>query len=356
MTALLLGLILVALLSLGADLGRVWVVRNQLQNAVDSEALAAASALWLKEGTGTAMIKQAETRATKTAAKNRYDIIKRTTTLTQGTVMFSRQSDAGFSTTYNAQDTRFVRVKQEFPIPTYFAGIIGFSKIDVGAIAVAGFSSRRVSRIPLNTTPIVPLGVLVGEPTQWGMTCASFTGDLVFPPPPFTDPSSRSRPLVILDFEIGRSGRPPRELGQYIENGYLGPEDERVDRVIKVGALFSKGITFSSGELHGKMNARFDRDDDKTNPSYSLYNAALLSDGESRLGNGKRVLILPIVLVDGSNYRVDSFATFFMTGKSSGSSVPVQLICNSAIPNGELGDPCSPGHPYPQVTRLQLQR
>lgn len=364
-----LGLFLFGMAALGVDAARLWLVRTQMKNAMDAAALAGASGLML-EASGTPPILRASRRATDTVVQNVVGLGSKPLDIDKNNinVSFSNQSDPRGSWSTNppaSPSTRFIQVTGKAPTQLFLRGVLNFDTVRVAAQSIAGFSDRMVTAVPPNTTPIIPVGVM--PPPGSGLLinrfqCAqSYT--LVFVPPATRGMVSGGLPgtLDIYPLNINPSDTVQR-MYNYIAQGYMGG-------TIKVGGPF---IEFARPdeptlELDKAINEKFDssigrrRDlDSRQGITYST-NPGQYNDAEPRTGNGRRILLLPIVRRDlPREYTVVAFGAFFLKSRAYRSPdgrsyfVPVEFICNYAIPNGTLDSTPLAPPPYRAVTRLQL--
>ena len=122
--------IILGIVSLAVDLGNVFLVRNQMQNAADAASLAAAGRLRL--GTTAQQIAIATTAAVNIANLNGFPV-DATTTIT---VLIPPGGTASY-----AADPQYARVTITKTMHSFFAGMVGLFNILQTKQAVAGSSS-----------------------------------------------------------------------------------------------------------------------------------------------------------------------------------------------------------------------
>ena len=132
--------VMLGMLALSIDLGFAFSSRNQLQNGIDSAALAAAAALRLtiEDGSGTEQKKVAEELAIQYAGFNqvrRYvDPDPKGTPQPNANQIIIGAGDVKIQDEF---DPPRVRVDKSLPIPTLFAGLFGLNGFTISAAATA---------------------------------------------------------------------------------------------------------------------------------------------------------------------------------------------------------------------------
>ena len=155
--AILFGLTLLVLLAAGGlvlDLGHLYILKSELQNAADSAALAGAREINLQP----AGITAAADKAIKYAAQNKYDFAS-TLVLTNANIGFGSGPDGPFVSVAeafaNPAGKTFIKVDTGAKTaPTYLMGLAGIANVNTFGMAVAG---RFV-------VDITPLGVCAVDP------------------------------------------------------------------------------------------------------------------------------------------------------------------------------------------------
>lgn len=156
--ALVFGLALVLLLAAGGlvlDLGHLYVLKSELQNATDSAALAGAKEIDLTA----AGITKALAKAKAFAAANNYNF-NTSVALSDGDVLFGASPDGPWVGATEAQASpafkTFIKVASgDKTVPTYLMKVAGIASMTANASAVAG---RFV-------VDITPLGICAPSPT-----------------------------------------------------------------------------------------------------------------------------------------------------------------------------------------------
>ncbi len=167
--------IMIGIMAYGIDVGYVYVVRNELQNAADAAALAGAGSLYPLIGTPPAP----NWTAAQTKANTAIGLNKATnTTLVTGTGV---QVQTGYWNIYGktsgvykgvhspmdapiinqVRDLPAVQVtinkasgNANLPVPTFFAKMFGIQSVDMGATAVAVVASPGTT-----TSPLMPFAI-----------------------------------------------------------------------------------------------------------------------------------------------------------------------------------------------------
>lgn len=155
--AIMFGVLLAVLLAAGGlviDLGHLYVLKSELQNAADSAALAGAKEIDMT----TAGITRAAAKALLFAQQNNYDF-SHALVLTNSDVSFSSTPDGPWLTVGEAQASpngkTFIRVNTGAKsVPTYLMRVTGRTSVTTGGQAVAG---RFV-------VDITPLGICAVDP------------------------------------------------------------------------------------------------------------------------------------------------------------------------------------------------
>jgi hypothetical protein len=341
--------VMFGMLGLTTDLGRVYIVKNELQAFVDASSVAASLQL---NGT------QAGLTAADAAAANGpvgpagtyngwdFDAIKVPTP----TVSYSTTYGGSYySSSSGSVDpaSRFVQVKATANSPIYFLPIIpGIgNSLAVSALATAGLSSRN--SLPAGAAPFSPdahnatsanFGFTKGQlytlrmtpPGHGGATCPGDAG--------WTDPN------------------PPQDRG-YINLGQ-GNSNTGVGDVLDNNTAYGLNITPKidipwvpgQKDVGPFVQTRFYQD---TNTNQTETYAQYMSDGN---GNGRRILIVPVndpvqSSIDGAAYII-GFAAFFLQNDFTSVYGNVDPLCGEYIGPATLNSmqpgptPSSPGTYY----------
>ena len=145
--------ILLGIVSLAVDLGNVFMVRSQMQNAADAASLAAAGRL--RSGTTAAQIAIAKTAAVNIANLNGFPV---GATTTIAVAIPPGPSPDGSTATY-AANPLYARVTITHGVSLFFGGIVGISNVLQTKQAVAGLSPAPPCMIALKTSSV---GLQVG--------------------------------------------------------------------------------------------------------------------------------------------------------------------------------------------------
>lgn len=145
--------IILGIVSLAVDLGNVFLVRSQMQNAADAASLAAAGRLQL--GTTSQQIADAKTAAVNIANLNGFPV---GATTTIAVAIPPGPSPDGSTATY-AANPLYARVTITHGVSLFFGGIVGISNVLQTKQAVAGLSPAPPCMIALKTSSV---GLQVG--------------------------------------------------------------------------------------------------------------------------------------------------------------------------------------------------
>jgi Flp pilus assembly protein TadG len=343
---------------LGIDISRFYLAKNELQNAADAAALAAASAL----NSSPSGITNARDRAMQ--EMNKYNFNNGTVSIAEPAIRFSVNLNGtylNFTDAYNSPaNIRFVEVTTpQLAIPVSFAAMVLGTSKNLSATATAGLS------VPLNSfCNFIPLSVI----------------DYDVPMVPGQTYTIRA--------DTGGSPSP----GNYQILAVAGPGGVDVGFGIGAGvdACASPGETYyvdtkpglTAGKVRTGLNSRFDdyggsqldptleppdtnikegithdqylsaRDPNPLNPN---YHSSTIYQGASHPGvDDRRVVLIPIVKLaqyDAGRGTVtfDHFGAFFLKTKASGGSggdIQAEYIDNrfavgkgGYIPGGAAGNP-----------------
>jgi Flp pilus assembly protein TadG len=294
---------LLGFLGLAVDLGRVYIVKNELQTFTDSAALGAAIELnGLQSGVDRAI-------ASVAANQNRWNFGSTQVTGTQRTVVFApnKTGDTGGNWWANPSisqipQIKYIRVTATVPVPLMFLPIVGAQNTqNVAAMAMAGreltstVGANNVipfSPIALNPTDLTNFGYTIGS--RYALRWSSNIGNNGAPPNGSTcagdlaagwGANSPIAKMRATDPHRGYFGsQSGSDLSGWITNGYPDP--------LAVGDT----IYMATGTKNGRKQAmedRVDSDSDNTSTSYSTYETRVFASG-FRIGNGRRILAVPI--------------------------------------------------------------
>jgi Flp pilus assembly protein TadG len=316
--------VMIGLLGLAFDTGRMFIVKSELQIFADGAALAAVSQM---DGTQAGI-----TAANATAAQgplgstlpNAYNF--ETATISNVTATYA----TGFNGTYDTFATAstpatnsysFIRLTATASVPLNFlpvlSGIAG--SMTVSATATAGQTAQ--SSVNGNLEPFMPDGHSttdtknfgftpgVAYTLKWGNGSSTCAGDVGW-----TDPNPSSQHGFM---DLGQ-GNGNSSLTQLIEwGGY--PNSNSTPSSVYAGMSLN-GVPGNRGtQIFDHLNARAEQDTDDVSTTYAEY----VSGGT---GNGRRVVILPVGNPStwsgngNGSETVMGFAAFFLNPSYSGNS------------------------------------
>ncbi|HYO63033.1 MAG TPA: pilus assembly protein TadG-related protein [Pyrinomonadaceae bacterium] len=311
------------------DVGHLYLAKNELQNAADAAALAAASGL-NSNPTG---ITEAKARAT--VAMNTYEFNKAGATIPPANVTYAVNLGGPYVDETTAKGSagqiRFVRVKTApSPVKIFFARIVLGGSRDVTAEATAGMSVPLTSVcdfLPVSVidygTPIMPKNVY---------TFRSDSGNTVSP--------GNYQILAV----AGRGGRDVRA-------GLAAGVDACAEPGAEYAVDTKPGLT--SGPVRVGINTRFDEYGPQTDPvshppdtnvaeniTYDEYVNKLKTKAPSHDGvAGRRVVIIPIIKQEQYDsgrgvVRFDRFGLFFLKskiGNGNGGELQAEYIEDTTV-------------------------
>lgn len=343
---------------LGVDISRFYVAKNELQNAADAAALAAASALNSSPGG----ITNARDRAL--VEMNKYNFNNGTVTLAETNIKYSVNLNGtyvDYATAYaSPANIRFVEVTTpQMAIPVSFAAMVLGTSKNMSATATAGLS------VPLNTfCNFIPLSVIDydipmvpgqtytiradtgGSPSPGNYQILAVAGpggvDVGFGIGAGVDACASPGATYNVDTKPGlTAGKVRTGLNSRFDDyggSQLDPVNEPPDTNIKEGINFDQYLSA--------------RDPNPLNPNYhasNVYTAASHTGVDDR-----RVVLIPIVKLaqyDAGRGTVtfDHFGAFFLQTKASGGNggeMQAEYIDNrfavgkgKYIPGGAVGNP-----------------
>ena len=354
---------LAGMVGLAIDLGRFYITKNELQTYTDAAALAAALEINGKDSGITA----AKTRAV--ALPNRWNFSSTALDSSQVTVLFAASPTSGtwVATPDSAQVTTFtsVKVAAAVPLRLYLVPAVNVNnQTNVNADSIAG---RLISTSvgPGNLLPFTPIAPTPGDTTNFGfvqgqsytLRWASNVGNSGAPPA-----GSMCAADLALGWATGstldrvRNGpssdrgywgtNSGNQLDDWIENGY--------DTTLAVGDT----IQMANGTKNGRKQAMEDRvnsDADHTSTSFDTYENNRSSN--LRLGNGRRVIVVPINAgVGGGTRTVIGFAAFFMSDLSYDDTHGNEPFCGEYIGSYVAGSNSHSGGGAATISKVRLVR
>lgn len=289
---------LVGMLGLAADLGRIYIVKNELQAFVDAAALAASFEL---DGTTQGMA-NAQTIAASGpvgATANKWDFSTKTVTNVQSS--FAQTLTGTYLTSPSpASGYRFVRVTASAQVQLYFLTILpGVTAPTVAATAVGGQGLE--TSIGDGAAPFSPDAHTPSDP-NFGFTIGQQYTLKWAPPGQRDKPGGRCAGDATFNPGGGSSDRGYIDVGQ--GNGSSALHDAIVNNDYNLADPLTMGsvIDMVPGNKHvgPAVEERFNQDTDTTSATYSAYN-----------GNGRRLLLVA-VNNGGDPAQVVGFAGFFL--------------------------------------------
>jgi hypothetical protein len=300
--------VLVAMLGLAADLGRIYTVRNELQAFADSAALAACYEL---DGTNAGLARARAVGATGPAAgapANKWNFSNKTVT---GAEVDFASSFAGPYEPYpaTAENYRFVEVSAAVRIPLYFMGVLPGVSTDqqVSARAIAGQAND-----PTLGDGLAPFSPDAHNPAapDFGFAPGQLY-TLKWPPP-----GQRDKPQNFCPGDRnftpagGNSERGYIDVGQGDGNSSLHNaivnNDYNLPQPMSPGAPVV--MVDGNKNVPPAMEERFRQDTDQDSTTYAQYH-----------GNGRRLLVVAVNDHQDPAH-VAGFAVFFLPKNACGKS------------------------------------
>jgi hypothetical protein len=348
---------LILAVGLGVDLTHLYLTKNELQNAADSAALAAASRLDFTSGG----ISKATTVATE-SLKNYYQFQNKEVDFLPEHVRFARNlsdfasgadfNQAGASAPGVAPDIKFVKViTPQSPVNIAFASMVLGSSFNIWAEAVAGVS--------------VPLNVYAGY-------LPAFVVD---------DEVSQILPGNMYTFRGGPQSSVSPGNYQLLAIDGAGASDDRiglasgVQNLVGPGGYVDTKPGISAGPVKSGVNSRFDDYDSvldpvnyppdsniKENITYAQYldlNGPKQAPSHPGVDN-RRVVLIPIIKiseVDGgrTNVQIDHFGAFFLRSKVQGNGdIQAEYIGIGVVVGSGEYDPSGTTNPGPAIRKPVL--
>ena len=337
--------VMMGMLGLAIDLGRMFIYKNELQTFVDASALAAVAQL---DGTQSG-VQGANATATAgplgTTKPNGYNFD--TTAITAVTTSYAT-SFAGTYDSYATANTggtnhyRFIKITASANVPLNFLPVLPGIPMQVTESASATAGQNPQSSVGNGgLLPFAPDAHNQADTTNFGFTpgtqytlkwdngnttiCAGDAG--------FTPPGSPPSEHGFVDIGTGNSDSNVRSAIQY--GGY--PNANSNPSSVSAGDTLL-GVPGNRGSnIFDALNARAQQDTDTTSTTYSAY--------QNGTGNNRRVITVAVAGTwsgNGSNARtpVLGFANFLLNTTYSGSSGP---ICATYIGPGDLNGKGSGG-------------
>lgn len=345
---------------LGVDISHLYLAKNELQNAADAAALAAASGLNFSPS--------GITNATNRAVEemNKYEFDNDQVVFLPEHVRFAANlSDFNSGNGLSAdqadnvgvvENIRFVKVTTPTsPVSIAFVSMVVGSSLDLTANAVAGVS------VPLTS----PLGYLP--------VCVADEDDVstILPGNMYTfrgDSQESISPGNYQVLAIDGSGASDDRIG--LASG--------VRNVVGAGGIVDTKPGVSSGAIRQGINTRFDDYASQLDPAmyppdtnikegitYAQYLAGTPNQNPQHTGvHGRRVVIIPICKKSEfdngrDEVRIDRFGAFFLRDKvqgGNGGDLQAEYIGVSIVVGSGVYDPGATPLPGPAITKPVLYR
>ncbi|HEY2842388.1 MAG TPA: Tad domain-containing protein [Bryobacteraceae bacterium] len=335
-------ILMVSMLGMAIDLGRMFIYKNELQAFVDSSAMAAITRMDGTQAGLTAANALAAAGPLSATVPNKYNFDSATISTVTNTYA------TAFNNTYDSYATadspatnsyRFVQVVASASVPLNFLPVIpGIStSMTLSATAVAG-QNPQSSVSDGGLLPFAPdahnqadkknFGLIPGSSytLKWGngnnTTCA---GDLL--PSPFMPLGSPPSEHGFIDIGEGNSNSNVRTAIEY--GGY--PNASSSPSSIGTGDLLD-GVPGNRGtSIFDALNGRAQQDTDDVSTTYAQYLAA-------GTGNGRRIVTVAVAGTWNGNGNGAAtpnlgFANFLLNTSYAGTSGP---ICAIYIGPGDL--------------------
>jgi Flp pilus assembly protein TadG len=346
---------------LAVDITRLYLTKNELQNAADAAALAGASGLNFTP-TG---IHDAADRVV--AEMNKYQFNKTNVSFPRDKVRFAvnlndfdsgaDMNEGAAAAALVAPTIRFVKAEtEESPVGISFAVMTLGSSQNLKAQAIAGLSA------PLNIfTGYLPVAGTIGP----GGTCQLIPGNTCTVR---SEPSTSVSPGNYQVLAIDGSGANDDRTGLA----------SAVKNVVGPGGYVDSKPGVNSGPVKQGINTRFDDyasgldpnyyPPDKNiaeNITYAQYLAGSPSQASSHPGialANRRVVLVPLVQASEfaggrTNVQIDHFGAFFLRNKVNGNgNVDLEYIGIGVVVGSGFYDPTAPANPGPSIVKPVLYR
>ena len=345
---------------LGVDISRLYLAKNELQNAADASALSGASALNSH--------KQGITEATNRAVleMNKYGFNKSNVTFPRTNVRFAKNLtdfDSGLDysegtasgSTAVAKNIRFVKVTTpQLPVSVSFAAMVLGNSRNLSATATAGMS------VPLNVfSGYIPLSVI-------------------------DDDVSVITPGNVYTIRAGPKNSVSPGNYQILAIDGPGASDDRVGLASGVrnpvgpGGEVSTKPGVSAGPVRQGLNTRFDEYASQLDPlsyppdtniaeniTYDEYLNGTTTESPSHPGvAGRRVVLIPIVKKSEfdngrDEVRIDRIGAFFLQTKvkgGNGGDIQAEYIGEGVVVGNGGYNPTGPANAGPPITKPVLYK
>ncbi len=330
--------VLLGMAGLAVDLGMLYNVKTDLQNAMDAASLAGGWKLNKTDAGITAA------RVSAQAAANKYQFNNTPISLATNDVTFSASRDSGYMTESavlaspgTSATIRFVRTTRTATMPLALIKIIpgvGGTR-DVSAAAVAG-QSPPLNQVCDGVIPLAPVPQS-GAGTMESYTPGNYYSYRLAPGNDVSDVGSGN--YLILDFcdVLSQQGIDCNHGGSTVRDLLSGA----IRGCIPLNTAFCTKPGVAAGPIRDGLNDRFDQDTNQTEYTggtgvtwqYNTYMSA------TPRGNGKRVFVVPFVSAAIMDDPSDPWVPF-----DNGKVCPVYAInygcffMREKVPGGNGGD------------------
>jgi Flp pilus assembly protein TadG len=327
------GSVMLGMLGLAFDLGRMFIVKNELQTFVDASAIAACR---LMDGSQ-AGIQSAHNTATAgplgSSQPNgwNFDVNAIANITDTYATSFTGTYDNYATASSNATNNyRFIKVVANATLPLYFLPVIPNLPTSqlLQSSAVGGQQAQNTltgGMLPFapdahNAANTTNFGFTVGQPytLKWGNgNTTNCAGDVN---PPFTPPGNPPSEHGFVDIGEGNSNSNVRTGIEY--GGY--PNANTTPSSLSTGMSLG-GVPGNRGSsIFDALNSRAAQDSNDTAATYAAYEA-------SGTGNGRRIVTVAVAGTwsgNGNNASTSivGFANFFLLPIYSGTSGPICAI------------------------------
>jgi Flp pilus assembly protein TadG len=289
---------IIGVLGLAADLGRIYIVKNELQTFVDASSLLASLEL---DGTsqGLANAQAAAATGPVGATANKWDFSTKTVSNVQPTFA---QTLAGpyQASPGSASGYRFVQVTASAQVQLYFLPILpGVTSPTVTATAIAGQGAE--SSVGEGAAPFSPDAHTPADP-DFGFTIGEQYTLKWAPSGQRDKPGGRCPGDATFDPGGGSSDRGYIDVGQGNGNSALHDAIVNNDYNLAEPLTVGSSLDMVPGNKHvgPAVDERFNQDTDTVAATYRTYT-----------GNGRRVLVVAVNNA-GDPGQVVGFAAFFL--------------------------------------------
>jgi Flp pilus assembly protein TadG len=345
-----LGLVLAA--GLAIDIGHLYVVKAELQNAVDAAALAGAARL----NSSSKGISDATDKVVNLV--NNYGFNKKRVIFERSNVQFAKNLDGPYMSEATAKaqpkDIRFIKVTSpSISTSLFFVANTTKNPLNVNASAVAGQS------VPINVIcDWIPLSVIDDDVNP------------IVPGQVYTIRAAPGNKVSPGNYQIlAVSGRGGKDVREDLATG--------IDQCMSPGDIVDTKPGVTAGAVRQGLNTRFDEYSGPVNPTdappdtnikegltYSQYLEGSSTKAPYNAGQeNRRVVIIPIIKESEfgngrDKVKIDRFGAFFLRDKvagGNGGDIQAEYI-GERVPLGKGGYNPGGGTPNPLLTIIVLYK